>query len=109
MQDGLGIDDIFWFKGMRYAYNPKVTQATMGALLHTRVHYTDLAEILPAVAGEGIPVYATTLEGESIYESTLPQSAMILFGNESKGISRELMQFVSHQLLIPFRYKGSRD
>ena len=62
-------------------YNPKVIQGK--------------------AAAEGIPVYGTTTDGTSIYESGLGKEGFILFGNESKGISTDLLQNVTCRITIP--------
>jgi TrmH family RNA methyltransferase len=48
-----------------------------------------------------MPVYGTFLEGESIYKSELDERGIILFGNESKGISGSLAPFITKRLFIP--------
>lgn len=82
-------------------YNPKVIQASMGAILNVEVYYADLDRILQEAAKTGLPVYGTFLEGESIYKAELEERGIILFGNESKGISGTLAPFVSKKLYIP--------
>jgi len=82
-------------------YNPKVIQATMGAFMHVSVWYMPLDGILGKAAAEGIPVYGTTTDGTSIYESGLGKEGFILFGNESKGISTDLLQNVTCRITIP--------
>jgi TrmH family RNA methyltransferase len=82
-------------------YNPKVVQASMGALLNVSVHYTSLAELLPEAASRNIPVYGTMLEGEPIYSANLQRRGIILIGNESKGISEQLIPFITNRLSIP--------
>ncbi|MBI5011080.1 MAG: RNA methyltransferase [Bacteroidia bacterium] len=82
-------------------YNPKVIQASMGALLHVKVYYTGLTEFLTEATEKKIPVYGTMLEGDSIYCHRLGKNGIILLGNESKGISSELLPFVSDRIFIP--------
>ena len=82
-------------------YNPKVIQASMGAILNVTVFYYDLGKILEGARKKGLPVYGTFLEGESVYSSKLGNSGIILFGNESKGISDDLFPFVTTRLVIP--------
>jgi TrmH family RNA methyltransferase len=82
-------------------YNSKVIQATMGAILNVRVHYYDLKKLLSAALNKGIPVYGTTLGGESIYDHKLSENGVILLGNESKGISEDLIPFATTMLMIP--------
>lgn len=82
-------------------YNPKVIQASMGAILHVNVYYTDLKEILTRANENKIPVFGTMLEGQSLYHHELDQKGIILLGNESKGISDELIPFITHKIMIP--------
>jgi len=96
-----GIENIVCSKGSTDVYNPKTVQASMGALLHVKVSYTDLVTVLSGLSEKGIPVYGATLEGEAVYDTDKSQEGMLLFGNESRGISDELLPFVSHKISIP--------
>jgi RNA methyltransferase, TrmH family len=98
-----------WF-GYRYivcslncvdVYNPKVIQASMGAILNVTIYYHDLQKLLEGVRNKGLPVFGTFLEGESVYKSKLGNRGVILFGNESKGISVDLLPFITSKLVIP--------
>jgi TrmH family RNA methyltransferase len=82
-------------------YNPKVIQASMGALLHVNVFYRDLKELFVTISKNGIPIFGTVIEGDSIYKHNLSKKGIILFGNESKGISDELKPFISEKIMIP--------
>jgi len=82
-------------------YNPKVIQASMGALLHVNVFYFDLKKLLISAIKNNIPVFGTMLEGNSIYHHKLDNKGIILLGNESKGISDELIPFVTEKIMIP--------
>lgn len=82
-------------------YNPKVVQASMGAMLHVEVSYYDLNEFLTKAASGQKPVFGTVLEGESVYDHALNETGIILLGNESKGISPGLLPFINHKILIP--------
>ena len=74
----------------------------MGAILHVNCNYYDLRKFLGRQRRKkGLPVYGTLLEGESIYSSKLGNKGIILFGNESKGISDELMPYITNRLVIP--------
>ena len=101
LADWFGISDIICTPNSADCFNPKVVQATMGAILRVRVHYLDLAATLSEARKRGIEVYGTFLEGENIYHSTLKQSGIIVMGNEGRGVSKEVAATVSHKLLIP--------
>ena len=99
LADWFGISDIVCSEDTADCFNPKVVQATMGAILRVRVHYTNLAKWL----GEqrGVKVYGTFLEGENIYSMALDKNGVIVMGNEGQGVSSEVAAKVSHKLLIP--------
>lgn len=82
-------------------YNPKVIQATMGAFMHVTVWYRPLEAFLGKAVRDGIPVYGATMDGRSVYESDLGDEGIILFGNESRGISDGLLGYVTRRITIP--------
>ncbi len=82
-------------------YNPKVIQATMGAFMHVTVWYRPLDAFLGKAVSDGIPVYGATMDGRSVYESDLGSEGIILFGNESRGISDGLLSYVTRRITIP--------
>lgn len=97
--DWMGVRDIFASEDTADVWNPKVVQATMGAISRVRVHYCHLPSVLSQC--DGMPVYGTFLDGENIYKSTLSPCGVIVMGNEGRGISPEVAACVSHRLLIP--------
>lgn len=102
--DWFGVHDILCSRDTADCYNPKVVQATMGALARVHVHYVDLPEVLATYKEQGIPLYGTLLEGRNMYEAgAIPnkQKGVIVMGNEGKGISEVIRSLISHPLLIP--------
>lgn len=82
-------------------YNPRVIQASMGAMLHVNVMYYNLKELLSEAQENNIPVFGTLLGGDSIYDQPLDSKGIILLGNESKGISSELAPYLTNRITIP--------
>lgn len=102
--DWFGIHDILCSRDTADCYNPKVVQATMGALARVRVHYVDLPKELTLLQQSGLPLYGTLLEGENMYEPyAIPdkQRGVIIMGNEGNGISESIRKLITHPLLIP--------
>lgn len=102
--DWFGIHDILCSRDTADCYNPKVVQATMGALARVRVHYVDLPKELTLLQQTGLPLYGTLLEGENMYEPyAIPdkQRGVIIMGNEGNGISESIRKLITHPLLIP--------
>ena len=101
--DWFGIDAIFASPGTVEVYNPKVVQATMGAIFRKQVIYTDLAQVCEKFYAAGLPVYGTFLDGKNLYEN-LPsdkKQGLIVMGSESFGISPQLEALINNKLLIP--------
>lgn len=103
--DWFGIYDILCTKDTADCYNPKVVQATMGALARVRVHYVNnLSEVLAQFQTAGYPVYGTLLDGKNMYVPTaIPtkEKGIIVMGNEGNGISEDVRTLVTHSLRIP--------
>jgi RNA methyltransferase, TrmH family len=96
-----GIRNIYCSEECVDVYNPKVIQASMGAILHVNLFYTSLRELLRTAAGNNIKIFGTMLEGDSIYSHKLDNTGIILLGNESKGISGELLPYITDRIMIP--------
>lgn len=98
--DWFGVRHIVCSRDTVSCFNPKVVQATMGAIFRTKVDYVDLPQWL---AGCGMPVYGASLQGQPLTKHlTLnTKHSVLLIGNESRGISPEAMAAVTHPVLIP--------
>lgn len=96
--DWFGIRHVICSHDTVDAYNPKVVQATMGAIGRIKLVYTDLTQFLPAT---GLPLFGTFLDGTPIHEATLPAAGVIVMGNEGNGISQPVASLVNRRLYIP--------
>ena len=102
LADWFGIKDIVCSKECADCYNPKVVQATMGAILRVRVHYVDdLAQLLLSAKHKGMPIYGTLLTGKNIYATDIDNRGIVVMGNEGRGVSEECSATLTHHLLIP--------
>lgn len=96
-----GIKDIICSKESVECYNPKVVQASMGAIFHTNINYTDIYSILQAVPKD-FNVYGAVLNGgNNIYKEKLDNRGMIVIGNESLGISPKILRTINKPITIP--------
>jgi len=82
------------------AYNPKVVQASMGAITRVQFVYTNLQEWLSKLP-QNTNIYGALLDGENIYKTKLESNGVIVIGNEGNGISKEIQNLVSHKIKIP--------
>ena len=98
--DWFGVQHIICSENCADVYNPKVVQATMGSIFRVKIQYQILKEILQSLPDE-IPIYGTLLDGNNIYEADLEKNGVILIGNESHGISDNLLPLVKKKIRIP--------
>lgn len=103
-----GIKNIICSPDCVDAYNPKVIQAGMGALLHVNIFYHDLKFLFGEAHKYSVPVIGTVLEGKSVYSYKPGLKGVILLGNESKGISSELFPFIDEKISIP-KFSNARE
>lgn len=104
--DWFGIEHIFCSQGTVDVFNPKVMQATMGAIARVQIHYCDLQELI--ISHTDVPIYGTFLDGNDMYKETLSESGLIVMGNEGNGISQEISQCINKRLYIP-NYPANRE
>lgn len=93
-----GVNYIMASKDTVDLYNPKVIQASMGAIFTVNVVYVDLSEELK---NTDLPIYGAVLEGENVYKKELKREGIILMGNEGNGIHQDILPFVSSPITIP--------
>lgn len=103
--DWFGIDAVFAAPDTVDVFNPKVVQATMGAIFRVKFHYAEIPALCRAAVSAGGNVYGTFLDGSDMYEKQLnpgkDSPSVIVIGNESNGISDEVAGLVSDRLFIP--------
>ncbi|MBV5315673.1 MAG: RNA methyltransferase [Prolixibacteraceae bacterium] len=99
--DWFGISTLVCSENTVDSFNPKVVQASMGAIFRIKTWYTDLPLFLDEANKAQIPVYGTFLNGNDIYKETLSRNGIIILGNEGNGISEQVGQYVTNKLLIP--------
>lgn len=96
--DWFGIKNIVCTPGCADLYNPKVVQSTMASIARVNVYYDDDGNWLKE---QNVPVYAATLHGNSLQDHSRTDKGILIIGNESKGISDEIIQYATEQITIP--------
>lgn len=103
--DWFGVNTILAGEQTVELYNPKVIQATMGSFVRVTVHYGELRQMVQDAV---VPVYGAMLQGQNVFETGNIAEGLLVIGNESKGISPELANLVTHPVTIP-RYGGAES
>lgn len=108
VSDWMGVRTIICSKDTVDIYNPKVVQATMGAIGRVKVIYMDLPEAVDRIRqfDSTYPVYGTYLHGENIYSADLSENGMVVMGNEGHGISEATSNCVDKPITIPAFAQG---
>jgi len=97
--DWFGIKQIVCSPDTADLFNPKVVQSTMGSIVRVEVQYQDLMEYLKA--HPAIPSFAAVLDGETLSGPIRISEAIILIGNESRGLRQDLSILASNRIRIP--------
>jgi RNA methyltransferase, TrmH family len=97
--DWFGVEHIICSAGCADMYNPKVVQSTMGSLARVNIFYTDLTNWLQE--NNSFKKYAADLDGKNIGTIKNIKEAIIIIGNEGKGISNDVMKLVDEKITIP--------
>jgi RNA methyltransferase, TrmH family len=96
--DWFGIKNVVCTPGCSDLYNSKVVQSTMASLARVNVYYDEKEEWLKE---QPAPVYAATLNGKSLYQYPKSEKGILIIGNESKGIKKEILQYATEDITIP--------
>lgn len=103
--DWFGVRHVICSPNTADVYNPKTIQSSMGSFIRVQTHYTDLGPCLDKLSEE-VTVYGAFPDAFDLYavKSSLP--AVLVVGNESKGISAEVASRIQQKLMIP---SGAKD
>ena len=104
LADWFGVKTIFCSTDCADVYNPKVVQASMGSISRVRVEYTDILSLLEE--NKEVGIYAAVLNGRDITQMEKISEGIIVIGNESKGVNKEIVNLANVQITIPGKGKA---
>lgn len=96
--DWFGVAEIVCSMDTADVFNPKVVQSSMGSLFRVKVSYTNLESFLDQTK---LPIYGALLNGIDYRNVELKNQAILVMGNEGKGISSPIMSKITAPILIP--------
>jgi len=96
--DWFGVKDLICSLETVDCYNPKVIQSTMGSITRVNVSYVDLKQVLET---QEVDVFGAFMDGENVYETQLPNSGILVLGNEANGICHTIEKLVTRRISIP--------
>ncbi|MFQ5446344.1 MAG: RNA methyltransferase [Saprospiraceae bacterium] len=105
--DWFGIQWVFCSPDTVEIFNPKVVQASMGAFLRVKCVVAGFGEV--RTAHPEIPIYGAVLDGSDVFQTTFPPTALMVIGNESRGITPPLRKQLTHLITIPRYANGAAE
>jgi TrmH family RNA methyltransferase len=97
--DWFGIKNIVRSQNSADFFNPKVVQSTMGSLCNVRLITSSLSQLLENIPG--INVIGALMDGKSLHlTKNLPETGILVIGNEGHGINSENMPLITHKITI---------
>ncbi|MBS1642214.1 MAG: RNA methyltransferase [Bacteroidetes bacterium] len=102
--DWFGVQQIICSNNTVELYNPKVIQSTMGSFVNVKICYKNLIDFFKA--NKNIAVLGAVLNGTNVYEIAKLKEAILLIGNEGKGISNDLLPFINKKITISKKGKA---
>jgi len=99
-----GITQVVCSTGTAAIWSPKVLRSAQGAHFVLQIHEaTDLVALLTQASGsqDRLPVLATALDASvSLFETTLPEQAIWVFGHEGQGVAPDLLAMADQRIQI---------
>jgi RNA methyltransferase, TrmH family len=100
--DAAGFDGVILGNGTVDLYNDKVIRATQGSIFHIPIYQKDLQEVIPVLKADGFSIWATALEGATLYnEVSIDSKVAIVLGNEGAGVQQEIINQADKIVKIP--------
>lgn len=96
--DWFGISGIICSEDCVDMYNSKVVQSSMASIANVKIWYENLISILKTK--KDLNVYGALLNGRDIRTAKLEKNAIIIIGNESKGIRENLLPYITENIAI---------
>ena len=101
--DAAGVKDLIVSAGCADVYNPKVVRSTMGGIFRINIVEEDnIAKLMESCKKQGYQIVVTSLETDDfIYDINFHAKQLIIIGNESQGVSEELIHLANRKVKIP--------
>jgi len=97
--DWFGYKQLFCTKNSVDCFNNKSVMASMGSIFRVNCHYIDFDEFQQLFPKH--VTFGTSLNGENIGSVKLETKSIIVIGNESNGVSKEILKNINNTIRIP--------
>lgn len=85
------------------ANNEKVVRSSMGAIFKTKLHPCTKEQFISEFKKWNLPLITCDMNGENIYQTTVPNQIGIVIGNEGNGVSSEMFALATKTVKIPMQ------
>lgn len=99
--DWFKVEYLFCSSNTADLYNPKVIQASMGSFSRVNICRSTFEDVIKIAAVSRVPIYGAFLNGKNIYKENLPEKAILVIGNEGKGIKNKYELKIDKKIKIP--------
>lgn len=106
--DAINATGIIASRGTADRYNPKVVRATMGSIFRMPiVESQNIEETIQTLKKNNIKIFGTDLSAKKYHwDADLSGPTALLIGNESTGLSNEVLKLCSETVKIPMPGKA---
>lgn len=99
--DWYGIENVFCSSDTVDLYNPKVIQASMGSFMRIKFIEARFETIAELAHKSNTQLFGAFMDGDNIYKEVLPEKALLILGNEGKGIRSTVESLIDRRISIP--------
>jgi TrmH family RNA methyltransferase len=99
--DWFGINTVIASENCVDLYNPKVIQASMGAVYRINYIQDSLEKLLPDLKKSGFKLVGAAMQGKDLYSYAYPEKLALVMGSESHGISEKTNALLDETITIP--------
>jgi TrmH family RNA methyltransferase len=96
--DWYGFARVLLGEGCADPFSQKVVNASKGSLARAEIHRVDMPAVLAAA---GVPVLGCELDGASVHTLAAPPAAVVVIGNEGRGLSPAVQACITQRITIP--------
>lgn len=100
--DSIGLNQVIVSRDTADAFNPKIVRSTMGAIFRVKIiEVNDLQETIKTIRKHHFKLVVTSLQTDnSIYDIDFNKKIVVI-GNESNGVSKEIQEMADEKAKIP--------
>ena len=112
--DWFNIENVFCSLNSVDCYNSKVIQSSMGSIARVNVNYLTFNQLLTFIRSSGddsfkIFVSSLSKNSRSIYDLETQKNGLLVVGNESHGVSEEIIKLADSLISIPRHFSSKTE